>query len=60
MFSCCKHVCMPESSILNVWDIIYIFLKIHNLLIVARLFGKHLIQFQCQIFSAAGSCNKGY
>ena len=21
MFSCCKHVCAPKLSILNVWDI---------------------------------------
>ena len=29
MFSCCKHVCVPESFILDVWDILKAFVLAH-------------------------------
>ena len=64
MFSYSKHVCVPESSILNVWDI----LKPHNSLALAliskRIFDKqfqHLKSFIALLnVWAARLCNKSY
>ena len=60
MFSCFKHVCMPDMSILNAWDI----LKPHNSLVLACI--KVLFDWCLKGFTvilnvwAAGPSNKSY